>query len=395
MKLLKLSIANHRILLGVFFFFLFSISVSSRHLVGGTAAYEVRWNNGVLSKVEIDFYILRDELGGGANFDNPATIGIYGHKFGNYSLITTLAINTDEVIPINLNYGSECPQLAYSLGKYSFDVNLNNTEYDHYLISYTRCCRPQEISNILDPGEAGFAVTLMIYTEAFEFNERAKELDFNALPYLVDIKNTSSIELGIDDDYIKKYSLSTPFSVGGVDGVNSGDPMACTGITPDPAQCPPPYNFIQYLDVDNHYGMGSEVSVDENEGVLDILLPMIGNTLIELTVDRYSEDDVLLSSVRAQWNTTSADCDAILSASEAFGEELNVIPNPAYNQIYLTEALQNVSIFDVSGRLIRSVNKIKASEKVDIASLVPGFYAILGERPNGTKVRLTFIKSDF
>ena len=395
MKVFKLSIANYRTLLGLFFFLLFSISLNSRHLVGGTAAYKVKGNNGVVSAVEIDFYILRDELGGGANFDNPATIGVYGYKFGNYSLLSTLSINTNEVIPINLNYGAQCPLLEYSLGKYSFDVTLSNTEYEHYLISYTRCCRPPVISNISNPDEAGFAVTLMIYREAFEFDDRANELDFNALPYLVDIKKASSIELGIDDAYIKKYNLSTPFSVGGVDGVNSGDPTACTGITPDPAQCPPPYGFVEYLDAANHYGIGSEVNVDENDGMLDVLLPMIGNTLIELTIDRYSVNDMILSSVRAQWNTTSADCDAILSASDAFIQKINVMPNPVQDILQLTETIHNVQIVDVSGRVVQYLKSIEAFVNVDVQNISPGFYTILGETNDGKQARLTFIKSDF
>jgi hypothetical protein len=373
--------------------FLFQ-NLSARHLLGGSAAYQVLSKNAAFSTLDLEFFLIRNNLGGGANFDSQAEFGIFGFKNNEYKYLTTVYASFGDIEAISLNFAEDCPELSYSQTSYTLSIDLPNSEYEHYLIGYVRCCGSADVSNIINADEMGLALSIKIYPKAFEYSERAEGISVSKLPYLLNNQEFYEWDLSIEDDYIKEYRLTAPSVGGGVAGVNFGDPRACDGITPDPQNCPPPYDSVEYLDIDNPYGIGSDVDIDKDLGQLSVQIPVVAMTLFQVSIDRFIEGE-LLSTINTQWITTSSTCNVepLTVTEDDHCKALFIAPNPSSASIHASCALKEIVIYDMFGRRVKSLEKMQVNEKVVIKELNHGIYIIKGKRENGDYVNLSFVKS--
>lgn len=368
--------------------------MSARHILGGTVAYQVVNNGSQFAIVDIDFTIIRNANGGGANFDSPANFGVYGVKNNTYTYLTATLVNPSNMEVLDLDYPEFCPELSYEKAIYSFEVGLPKTSYDYFVISHQRCCRDAGVSNIINPEESGFALSVTLYSNAFEAMERAFELSTSSMPFLLNSMEEHELDLSIDDPFTKEYLLTTPTTAGGIAGVTFGDPEACDGIVPNPENCPPPYGVVQYIDDANPYGINSEVNLDKMNGEFNVSIPNVGITLFELTVNRF-EDGELLSSVNSQWMTTTSTCEEALSTGDNLSdEEVKLAPNPASNTIYSSSTLKDVVIYDLLGNKVLSIERMEKNKEISILDLSSGLYMLKGAKEDGELVNLQFIKSN-
>ncbi len=369
------------------------LPLDGRHILGGSVAYKVVSHDLATTSLDIDFILIRDQMGGGANFDSQAEFGIYGVKNNVYTYLQSEMHSPQNIESLNLEYSADCPELFYEQGVYSFNISLPNTSFDYYVIGHQRCCRTSNISNIINPGETGFALSITIYPKAFEYTDRANPLSPLSIPFLLNSQEEHEVDLSIDDIYIKEYRLTRPAVAGGISGVNFGDPNACDGITPDPQNCRPPYALAEYADETHPYGVESDANLDKVFGELKVTIPAVGIILFEMTVDRYMEDE-LLSSTNSQWTTTSSTCTMPLSTNvDSSCKEINLTPNPAYHTIRTSCLLTDIVVFDVLGRQVMLLDKMEANEGVSIVALDIGIYTLRGKSENGNLIELQFVKS--
>jgi len=383
-----------RFTLGILLVFLSVFSLNAKHILGGSAAYKVSNQNELNSTIDCEFNMFKDNSGGGANFDNNASFGIYGVKNNEYTFLYEVQSGFEDVQTIEQLNPGDCPLFDYSSATYKFSATLPNSTYDYYVISYQRCCRAGAVSNIMNPDESGFALSITIYPIAFSYPEKANALSASSIPFLLSSQNESTIDLDLDDMYTKEYMLTTPVSAGGVAGVSFGDPEACDGITPNPINCPPPFGNVEYVDQDNPYGIDSEVNIDKELGELSIHIPTNGITLFEMTVNRYV-DGILLSRINNQWTTITSMCTfGPLSVSEDPDcNEARLAPNPSSNSIFSTCLLTDITIIDALGRNVRTIEKMESQEEISIVDLSTGVYRLSGTNQNGDLIKLQFVKS--
>ena len=255
--------------------FLAHAKVEARHIVGGDVTYRCVGISGTQVTFEITFIMYRDSRGGGANFDNPARFGLYRGGGDSWSHISTREENVTNVTELNLDTGNPCLEVPTSIGvqsgTYQFEITVNISETDNYMIAYQRCCRNNTIFNIVDPGDTGAAFSVTI--TPFAQRECDNSPSFNDFPPVVICAN-SLLEFDhsardIDGDQIV-YSFCTPGAAGGTDGVGFGDRDACTGITPLPANCRPPFDDVLFRFPDFSFDrpLGDDIQINQVSGLL-------------------------------------------------------------------------------------------------------------------------------
>ena len=137
------------------------------HIVGGEMTYRCLGNN----QYEISLTIFRDCDTGIPWFDNPASIGVFSATTGAYIQgvgIDTLGNNND-TIPIFLP--DSCltvpSNVCIHTMTYKDTINLP-FRAGGYVIAYQRCCRNQDIVNIVDPDDAGATYWTFISEQALD-----------------------------------------------------------------------------------------------------------------------------------------------------------------------------------------------------------------------------------
>ncbi|MES2558747.1 MAG: gliding motility-associated C-terminal domain-containing protein [Bacteroidota bacterium] len=134
----------------------------AKHIVGGAFALKhLSGNNYTLT-----LKVLRDCNGGGADFDDPATVGVFDKNTNELIETYKLQLSTEE----NLNFsGINCttgiPNTCTTLGTYTKTITLAPSKFNNntgYYFAYQRCCRNNIITNISSPEDAGIAIYMEI-----------------------------------------------------------------------------------------------------------------------------------------------------------------------------------------------------------------------------------------
>ena len=143
-------------------------TINSRHIIGGEVYYDCLGidSSGAVPEAtyRITFNMYRDCYSDGANFDSPATFGIYRGSGSNWTFVQNESQPVQQIINLEINDDpcvEEPEEVCVEKGTYIFEVTLDIIS-DSYLISYQRCCRNNTIVNILEPGETGAAFQLEI-----------------------------------------------------------------------------------------------------------------------------------------------------------------------------------------------------------------------------------------
>ena len=237
------------------------ISAQARHIIGGEMTYEClgidTLNNTVRYRFTLKVY--RDCYGGGANFDDPAEIGIFEQlSDGTYQHIRTsgnqsIRIRLGQVSRIDPNEANPCvivpPSVCVEEGIYIFEYTLPIID-GNYVIAYQRCCRNNTIFNIVEPWDAGAAYTVEISPEAQRSCNNSPV--FNNFPPIVICVNEPLIfdhsATDAEGDQLV-YEFCAPLVGGGPLGTatNPGNSRSCFGVIPNPVNCPPPYSTVRFV----------------------------------------------------------------------------------------------------------------------------------------------------
>ncbi len=130
----------------------------AEHIIGGEMYYECIGPGQYIFTMKL----FRDCNSSGANFDNPATFGVFSETG---SLIQSVTASVDNVIFVDTDLDSPClaipPNICVQQGTYIFTVSglSSNIEYN---VVYQRCCRNQTIQNLTNPGMQGLTIQAQI-----------------------------------------------------------------------------------------------------------------------------------------------------------------------------------------------------------------------------------------
>ncbi len=329
----KRSFAFHAFLT-VCCLFLFSVNkTKAAHIVGGDVIYTFLSFNSDSTVVNyrITFTMYRDANGGGADFDNDARFGIYSGSGNDWTFVEQMInINFMDKSRVDFVPDNPCidvPDVNVEKAVYEFNVSLD-VQDESYMISYQRCCRNDNINNIINSGETGAAFIIEISPEAQRsgnnsprFNNFPPIIICSGLPLVFD-HSASDAE---GDQLV--YEFCAPLESGGTDGATGpGDPNSCTGVRPAPNNCLPPYGEVIYqLPTYNQSAPlagDPVVEIDPNTGLITGTPTANGLYVVGVCVREF-RDGVLIGVVRRDFQFNVTTCNARVFADLEADTTLN------------------------------------------------------------------------
>jgi len=262
-------------------------SARASHIVGGDIYYDYLGNN------NYTFYIsmYRDCNSTGAAFDNPLNLAVYD---ANNFLVHNIQVpfTGSSVVPVVVTNPcvTSTPSNCTETTLYSTTVNLPPT-VGGYNVTYQRCCRGPNITNLINPADAGFTLTCHVPGNAGNTHVNSSPR-FSNYPPLVLCNNDDLVfdHSAIDPDGDQLvYSLVTPFT-----GASNVNPM------PNPAP-PPPYTDIVWaggFTAATPLGPGSLTSIDANTGMLSVTPGLLGKFVVGVQVQEIRNGVVINQTVR-------------------------------------------------------------------------------------------------
>ena len=304
--------------------------VGARHIIGGVITYECLGND----EYEFTLVMYRDcNCTECAPFDEFAAIGIYrcgenvdcsglfqGQTFSqiNVPLQEQSAIDDPDypcLIP---------PDVCAEEGIYRFTVTLPKSA-ESYHVSYQRCCRNRDITNLNDPLASGATYTIEITSDAQYLCNSSPV--FNAFPPTI-ICADAPLEFDHsatdpDGDQLV-YEFCSPLLGGG--NITQGATInTCAGAQPIPA-CPPPYNPVSFARPTysslNPMGGRPTVTIDPNTGLITGTPDILGKYVVGVCVEEY-RGDTLLSRVFRDFQFNVASCDPTVVAQIQSDQVIN------------------------------------------------------------------------
>lgn len=298
---------------------------TGRHIVGGEIYYECL-GPGALTDTrnyQLTMKIYRDCAGSGAQFDNPASIGIYSYINGVYAFVRVVNVFHTQVVDLQ---STENPCLILPpnvcVEETSYIINLNNLPIiaGSYIASWQRCCRNNTITNIVAPHNTGATYTIEITEEAQRTcNDGPRFNNFPPIGICAnDPINFDHSATDPEGDQIV-YEFCAPLQGGGPLGTdNNNQATWCDGITPDPRNCLPPYDDVVFAAPNyspaSPLGTTSSISIHPVTGLITGIPKLAGQFVVGVCVKEY-RNGILLSILRRDFQFNVVNCQATVSAA--------------------------------------------------------------------------------
>lgn len=341
----------------------------AKHIVGGDVTYKYIGRQGSNLTFEVTFTMYRDSQGGGAQFDNQGRFGLYRGSGNNWNHIRTYIKSPTDIATIDIDTGNPCLEVPSGIGVqsgvYKFEITFEQSATESYMIAYQRCCRNNSIFNILSPEDTGavFSATITPFAQA----EGDNSPTFNDFPPVVicanSLLNFDHSATDADGDQIV-YSFCTPLTAGGTDGVNGGFADDCTGITPLPTNCPPPFDEVSFRLPEYRFDdpIGNGVDISQNTGLISGVPLVLGQFVVGVCATTYRNGiEIGRLSRDFQFNVTNCEVSvqASIAASDIVnGEQFIVNSCGDYDVDFLNLSTDATKIFsydwqfDVNGELV-------------------------------------------
>jgi gliding motility-associated-like protein len=264
-----------------------SFQVNASHIIGGDIYYDYLGNN------QYKFYITlyRDCNSTGAQYDDPMKLTVYKAD-GSLFLNLDVPFPGSNYVPIPFNNPCATPPNNLCVERAVYTITLNLPPIPGgYNVSYQRCCRGPNITNLVSPDDTGLTLTTHVPGSETGFTNNSSPRFTNYPPMLLcnneqKIINHSATDP--DGDQLI-YSLVTPNS-----GANSTNPM--------PFQAPaPPYYPVQWssgFGATSPLGPGSSIIINSSTGFITVNPNMIGLFVVGVRVQEFRNGALVGETVR-------------------------------------------------------------------------------------------------
>lgn len=258
------------------------------HIVGGDIYYDYLGNNNYLFTINL----YRDCLSTGAQYDNPLPLGVF-NSAGNLVQLVNIPLPGSQQIPVVFNNPCVIPpsNICTELATYQTTINLPPIPGGYY-VSYVRCCRGPNITNLSNPDDTG--ITLMTHVPGSDTgNQINSSPRFDNYPPLLLCNNEDLVfdHSATDpdgDDLV--YALVTPYA-----GGSSFQPA------PNPPP-PPPYAPVVWagagFSAAQPLGPGSGININPNTGLLTASPNLTGLFVVGIEVQEWRNGVLMNRTVR-------------------------------------------------------------------------------------------------
>ncbi len=259
---------------------------SAEHIIGGEMYYACIGPGQYVFTMKL----WRDCNSTGANFDNPASFGIFNESG---LLVQTVSASTSSVVFVNTNLDSPClaipPNICVQEGTYTFNLNGLNPNIS-YSVVYQRCCRNQTIQNLVNPGAQGLTIqaTIPVFSNVGcnsspSFNNFPPPVLCSNAPLVFDHSATDS-----DGDSLV-YSLCAPYI-----GASQADPMPVPPSNPPYAQVLWSNPFSSAAPLAGNPGL----SINPQTGLLTGTPTQLGQYVVGVCVEEWRNGQLLSTNTR-------------------------------------------------------------------------------------------------
>ena len=273
------------------------------HIVGGEMSYEYVGNN----QYRITLKVYRDCINGVAQFDNPASVGIFNSSG---TLIQEVLISNPTITNLPVVVTNPClqvpPVICTEEAIYQKIVTLSSIPSGGLDLVYQRCCRNSIIQNIVNPQDMGSTYISHIPDPALAVNNTGAH--FKNVPPLVLCNGDNFVfdHSAIDaDGDLLIYEMCLPYH-----GASSFSPM------------PQPPNGAPYTNISWAPGFGTthqingtqNLQIDSNTGELICTPTTNGVYVVGICVKEY-RNGVLINSTLRDFQFTVVTCSSnVISA---------------------------------------------------------------------------------
>src|SRR6188768_3249742 len=308
----------------VIFFICCAVPSFARHITGGEIFYEYLGPGGVAgtSTYKITLKLFRDCFSGGAELDPIVNIGIFDKLSNTRINGSPFEVKLDHIQQIQKGRNIPCiinpPQVCYQVGYYYLTRDLPDNQMG-YWISFQRCCRVDNITNLSVP--VGVGAT---YVGSIAGSNTLGAGNHNSSPqfYLRDTalvcqnRNfTLDFSASDPDGDVLTYEFCDAYSGG----------TETSPVVPNPP--PPPYNVVPYA---NGYSasspLGSGVTINPTTGIISGIAPAAGSFVVTVCINEW-RDGAIINTHRKDFILKVADCDFVaaqLPLSAVFCDDFNV-----------------------------------------------------------------------
>ena len=270
----------------VFILSFFAFTTNASHIVGGDIYYDYLGNN------TYRFYIsvYRDCNSTGAAFDSPLKLGVFT---SNGSLFQEIDVPFPGSTNVPVVFNNPCvtppTNICTENAIYETLIVLPPSA-GGYTVTYQRCCRGPNISNINNPDDTGFTLTCKVPGSGNNFHINSSPRFTNYPPLLL-CNNEDLIfdhsATDPDGDQLV-YSLVTPHS-------------GASSFNPAPNPPPPPYGNVSWSaghSATNPLGPGATINIDPNTGLLTASPNLLGLYVVGIRVSEYRNGTLINSTTR-------------------------------------------------------------------------------------------------
>lgn len=279
------------------FFGMATTMLRATHIVGGEMTYRCLGNN----RYEISVTVFRDCDTGVPWFDNPASVGVFDSSGALVSDIR-IALRGNDTLDLDLT--DSCyvapPNVCIHRTTYRDTVTLPFLA-GGYTLAYQRCCRNQDIVNIVDPLGTGATYTIRL-TEAamLQCNNSPTFRDWPPVYLCVDVPIVFDHSAVDADGDSLVYEMCAPYE-------------GATPFNPQP-QPPfsPPYDSVQWLtgagySTNNMLGGVDALRIDPRTGLLTGTPTRFGVFVVGIRVREYRNGQ-LISVVQRDFQYAVGQC---------------------------------------------------------------------------------------
>ncbi len=275
----------------------------ARHIAGGEMSYEYLGPGGSATtlKYRITLRLYRDCQSTGAQLDNIAAITIYTRGSGTPYLNLNVPLNRVDVIQL-INPGpciDNPPIVCYQVGVYFAETELPVTT-GGYSVSYQRCCRIDNITNVFNSSNTGATYTANIPGTTILPNAPENSTPFfNTRDTVVVCENNPFI---YDFSAVDKEGDQLTYSFADAyDGAGQSNPQPTLAG-------PPPYVTLPYsFGFSSFQPMGPNVSINGSTGIISGVAPSGGIYVITVNVIE-SRQGVVINIHRKDLHIKVASC---------------------------------------------------------------------------------------
>ncbi len=295
---------------------LLSHEAEARHIAGGEMSYEYLGTGSVAGsgRYRITLRLFRDCQSSGAQLDQTAAITIFQTGFNNTYRDLQVPVSRTETI--QLSSPGPCidnaPVVCYQVGTYYAEIELPFTA-SGFTVSYQRCCRIENITNVMSSNNAGAT-----YTATIPGNSLLSTAPRNSSPIF---RGSDTVLICQDNPFLYDFGASDPDGDSLVYVHEEAYNFAQNGSPQPPIAGPPPYNSVNYsFGFTSSQPMGSNVRLSPYTGIMSGTAPAAGIYVVTVAVLEY-RNGVLINRHRKDLHIKVAPCS--IAAADLQPEYIN------------------------------------------------------------------------